>query len=254
MAKQTVKNIDDRSRNIALLLYPDNDLHSLIIPKLIQHDSLLFDSGTNWEIIGIKHCSLGDSDFCTKEHYHICLVFENPMYIRSICHRFCFFTDDGLPDDKFVRCIKGRKGLENAVLYLTHLTKPEKEQYSVSDLFGSARLRAFYDRSALNWITKNTDKRDIFSEVRLWLSQQQGIVTSFQMVDYLITHCAFSIRNESWLREMWREHNSRLIAYYNKQIQDAISQSAEGWANILGHDLDEISPDDYASVLNLYKD
>lgn len=254
MAKQTVKNIDDRSRNIALLLYPDNDIHNALILRLMSHDSSLFDASTEWEIIGIKHNSLGEGVFQTKEHFHIYLIFPNPMYVKSICYRFGFFNDDGSPDDQFVRAIKGRKGLENSILYLTHMNKPEKEQYSASDLFGSSRLRAFYDRAALNYLTKNTDKRDIFSEVRLWLSQQSGVVTAFQMVDYLISHCAFSIRNESWLREMWREHNTRLITSYNKQIQDAICQSAEGWANILGQDLEEIAPDQYASILNFCKD
>lgn len=249
MSKEKVANIDNRSRNISLLLYPDNPDHAALVPRLLEHDASLFDSGTVWDSIGIMHKSLGEADFATKEHYHIYLVFDNPMYIRSICNRFHFWRDDGFPDDQFVRCITGRKGLENSILYLTHLSKPEKEQYPASDLLGSPRLRALYDMAALNFITKQSDKRDIFSEVRLWISQQQCIITSFMMVDYLTSHRAFCIRNEPWLKSMWSEHNTRLITQYNKKISDAISQSAEGWANILGVDLEEISPDDYASIL-----
>ena len=251
MAKQKTANIDSRSRNVSLLLYPDNLSHAVVLQKILMNDPDLFDSGTCWEYIGIQHRALHDDEGGTKNHYHVYLVFENPMHIKSICRRFNFFDDLGVPDDQFVRCITGRKGLENSILYLTHLNKPEKEQYSSSDLIGSSRLRAMYDLAALNYITKQSDKRDIFSEVRAWIAAQNGIITSFQMVDYLTQHRAFLIRNEPWLKSMWREHNSSLIMRYNKEIKEAISQSAEGWANILGHDLEECSIPDYGSIMDV---
>lgn len=244
MGKKKIDNVDDRSRHIKLLLYPDNDLHSLIIPKILNHDSLLFDS-CKWDFIGIKHNGIQDLESSTKDHYHFYLVFENPIYIRSVCRRFCFVKDDGAADDQFVRVITGR--FERALVYLTHLDSPDKEQYPASDLLGSAEMLKKYDSAALSFLTSKSDKRDIFSEVKDWIQSQQGIISSFKMMNYLISHRAFAIRNEPWLKIMWNEHNSRLISFYNKEIANKISEDAETWSL----DKLEVSEDDWKQIMGL---
>ena len=141
--KKSVPNIEDRSRYVKLMLYPDNPLHKSLIDRILSHDLILFEKTTVWTYIGIIHNPNSEIEGI-KTHYHIYLSFVNPMAIKSLCRRFGFFTDVGDPDDQFVRVISGK--MEDAMPYLTHLNAPEKELYPDSALFGDSCLIADYQK------------------------------------------------------------------------------------------------------------
>ena len=245
MARKRAENIDDRSRHFKLLLYPDNELHSSLIERILSGQQI-FDSKIQWVYIGIKHEDI-DIDGAYKPHYHFYLEFPNAVYTRSLCKQFGFIKDDGNPDDQFVRVITGQ--FSNALVYLTHLNCPDKEQYDRSALIGSKSLIQAYDKAALAYITKKVDKREAFQDVSMWIRSQTGIITAFQMLDYLLKTSCFAIRNESWLRIIWQEHNSRLIQKYSKEIQDKISADPEKWSQILSGDyFREVSPNEWADI------
>ena len=124
---ETVDNIDDRSRYFKLLLYPDNAQHKLLIDNILR-GYYIFDESTVWDYIGILHTSFDDDGKPEKPHYHFYLCFKYAMRTVALCRRFGFFTDAGMPDDQFVRVITG--DFDNALVYLTHLNCPDKEQYT----------------------------------------------------------------------------------------------------------------------------
>ena len=215
--KNQVANIDDRSRYFKLLMYPDNPKHKLLIDNLLG-GYYIFDDSTVWDYIGIKHQTFDGDD--TKPHYHFYLMFKYAMRTVALCRRFDFFTDSGLPDDQFVRVITG--DFDNALVYLTHLNTPDKEQYNESDLLGSFDMKQLYHKAALKYTTKHFDKRDAFYQVQKWISAQPGIISAHQMLSFLLKHECFAIRNEPWLKTLWSEHNSRLAYFARKEVTDAI--------------------------------
>lgn len=247
MARKRVDNIDDRSRHFRLMLYPDNSIHSVLIDRLLSGKPI-FDSSdkVKFSFIGIKHEDI-DFEGGVKPHYHVFLEFSNAVYTRALCKRLGFVGDDGLPDDQFCRVIKGQ--FSNALVYLTHLNSPDKEQYERSALFGSSSLISAYDKAALAYVTKKVDKRSAFQDVCYWISSQTGIITAFQMLNYLLQTSCFAIRNESWLKLIWQEHNQRIIQAYNREIQNKISEDADKWASLCsGGDFREISPEEYDDI------
>lgn len=249
--KYQVANIDDRSCYFRLLLYPDNPVHADLLESIVHNNPSLFSPSTVWEYIGIQHFIIDDCgeiivDGEGKRHYHIYLRFKFPMWTKSLCRRFGFFTPDGLPDDSFVRVIQGK--FENALVYLTHLNSPDKEQYGTESLFGSPDMIRLYEKAALSYTTKKADKRDIFADCQKWIASQPGIISAHQMLTYLIKHQAFAIRNEPWLRSLWSEHNSRLAYIARKEVTEAIARDAEKWADILQGGNLEIKPDEWFDI------
>lgn len=222
------KNIDSKSRYVRLLLYVDNEKHMELLDR-IRCDRGLFGS-TSWQYIGICHVLLDDDgqeilEGEGKKHYHVYLAFQNPVWIKALCRRFGFFTDLGEPDDQFVRCITGR--FDKALVYLTHLNTPDKEQYDASSLFGSPDLIAQYYKAALSYRTKKTDKRDSYEDVLAWISRQDGVITAPQMLRYLLDSPAFAIRHEYWLREIWQAHNVKIYRAENRAYMQQISATYE---------------------------
>ena len=247
--KKQVANIDDRSCHVRLLLYADNEQHMNLLDR-IQNDSSLFSSSTQWGYIGIAHSSFDDDgveilDGDGKKHYHVYLSFKYPMRIKSLCNRFGFFDGSGSPDDSFVRCINGN--FENALVYLTHINSPDKEQYSFDDLFGTPDLLRQYSVAELNYQSKHIDKRSALAACMYWINSQRDIISSNDMLQYLLKSPYFSIRNEKWLWEIWNSHNSKIIADRQKAYIDSIRESNLRIAmqKVSNGDIEEMSDSEY---------
>lgn len=123
-----------RSRNFALLLYPEDPTHTACIEKLEQggynYAAILHDKDT-W--------SANDSDFdpdkhtdgeLKKEHFHVVIKFQNPKY------------DTGLASELGIarNYIRDIKNLDKALLYLVHEGYPDKYQYDIDEVAGSLKV------------------------------------------------------------------------------------------------------------------
>ena len=214
--KREVKNIDDRSRYIKLLLYPDNPDH-LRVYEGIVHGNLL-ECKTYTGYIGIMH-KLYDDDGNVistgqgKEHWHIWLSYSQAKSIVTLCRKFKFYKDDvGTPDDTFVRAYEGefKKGLT----YLTHLSSPCKEQYSRNDLFGTPEILELYDRSALDYLTKKYDVRDALRACMDWVDNKSGIVTVRSFLRWIVDTPYIKLRNDRAVWSYIEEHNQEIYKSY----------------------------------------
>ena len=212
--KKKVPNIDDRSRYIKLLLYPDNPDHLRVYEGIVHGDLL---SGKTYDgYIGIMHKLYDDdgniiSTGQGKEHWHIWLAYNQPKPIATLCRKFQFFLDDiGTPDDKFVRAFSGE--LKSGLPYLTHLSTPAKEQYSRSDLFGTPAIIDLYDQAALDYLTKKYDCRDALRSCMDWIDNQSGVVTARSFLRWIVDTPFIKLRNDiatsSTASVPWAEHKS----------------------------------------------
>lgn len=242
-SKKQVSNIDDRSRYFRLLLYMDNQQHMDLLSSLRFYADLDL---PDYRFIGIRHN--GDDDGLLKCHYHLFLIFQYPQWTRSLCKKMGFVNDAFEPDDQFLRVIDGR--FDNALVYLTHLNTPDKEQYVRDDLFASGDdVLKMYDDAVIRYQSRHIDKRLLLRDVVEWLDKQDGLVSARQLLEYLLTHGCYSVRNESWLRTVWSEHNSRRLYFAKQQLQDAVCKDADKWAEFLsGGVFREISPDEWEFI------
>ena len=210
--KKKVKNIDDRSRYIKLLLYPDNPDHLRVYDGIVHGDLL---SGKTYDgYIGIIHKLYDDdgniiSTGQGKEHWHIWLAYNQPKPIVTLCRKFEFYRDDvGTPDDTFVRAFQGE--LKSGLPYLTHLSTPAKEQYSRSDLFGTSSLIDMYDRAALDWITKKYDCRDGLRACMDWIDSRSGVVKARDFLRWIVDTPYIKMRNDKSVWAYIDDHNAEI--------------------------------------------
>lgn len=123
-----------RSRNFALLLYPEDPSHLFAIKTLeeggynfayILHNEDIW-SDTDPEFDSDKHV-LGEKK---KEHYHVVVKFLNPKWDSA------FAKELGIKPN-YIREVKN---LDKALLYLVHYGHPDKYQYDLDDVVGSLKI------------------------------------------------------------------------------------------------------------------
>lgn len=119
-----------RSRNFALLLYPEDDTHLSAI-------KLLEECGYNYACILHNEDIWSDSDpefnpdkhivgEKKKEHFHVVVKFLNPKWDTALAKEL------GLKPNY----IRGVKNLDKALLYLVHYGNPDKYQYDLDAVSG----------------------------------------------------------------------------------------------------------------------
>lgn len=209
-----------RSRNYALLLYADNASHM----RALEYIKTLYPAH-----VGIAHKLLDDDGQVILEgegklHYHVYLLFENPVWLTSICKKLELVTDLGEPDTQFIRPITGR--LENALVYLIHLRNPEKEQYQLSDLFGSPVCIQQVCVAVEKDLRKQCDITDAIQGCLDWIVHQDDVIQVNVFARWVI-HSPYFRAASSWLvREAIREHNEKIYASFRKSHIESISSSA----------------------------
>lgn len=123
-----------RSRNFALLLYPEDPTHKACLEKLEQ-------GGYNYACILHNHdtWASNDPDFnpekhtdgeTKKEHWHLVIKFQNPKYDTGLA------TDLGIARN-YIRDVKN---FDKALLYLVHVGYPDKYQYDIDDVTGPLKI------------------------------------------------------------------------------------------------------------------
>lgn len=214
------KDANVRSRYFKLLLYADNPVHVAALETLRQ----IYPSH-----IGIWHKQYDDDGDVIiqgegKLHAHICLAFDNPVWVSSVCKKIGLMRDDGEPDTQFVRQITGR--FDNMLVYLTHTCCPDKEQYTFEDLFGSQLLIDQQRRACARYLSKQIETPDAVRGLKCWISQQDGIVSASMIIDYVTENLRFfKAASHPLIRAYIDEHNR---AFYRANRDRAVVDISEG--------------------------
>lgn len=214
------KTKEDRSRNLKLLLYPDNSSHVAALDK-IQHDSQYACH------IGIRHVSIEGS----KEHWHIYLCFDNPRFVRAVAADLGLVSDLGEPDTQFVRTISGR--LDNALVYLTHCNCPEKEQYSFEDLFGAVDLIERTKKACLKYQRKEMDMSDAIVGCLDYIRRYDGVLSMTNFGYWVCSSPYFRAASSGIVRAAIEEHNRQLFDIARKEWLMRIENSNERYQAML---------------------
>lgn len=220
MAKK--KNPADlQARNFKLLLYPDNEKHVEIMNCI----PLFFP-----EYVGILH----DKTCDRKPHYHYLIHPVSaegesvPVQASTLCRKLGLLSDLGEPDLQFVRPVDGR--YSQFLIYMTHLSEPEKEQYNASALFGSASLISDYGRAATKWLRNEFDMSDCILAVLDWIQRQEGIIRMSYFARWICNTPYFKASGSSLVRSCIEEHNNRIWNAQRSEYMRAMGESAEAWA------------------------
>lgn len=201
-------NIDARSRYFRVLLYPDNEIHAAAIDQI--------KNGYADEYIGITHTEQDGE----KEHQHFVLLFDNPRKTFTVCQMLGLVDALGMPDDQFVRAIvkkqkrKVDQQLKDCCVYLTHRNAPEKEQYEVSQLFGSQSRIKWTAKQVLKYESNEFDMPDCVLGVLDWISSQDDIIKVYSFGRWLCNSPYFKANNNRIVWAAIKEHN---LLIWNEQ-------------------------------------
>lgn len=226
------------SRQFKVLLYPDNELHVAAVAALRAKYP---------EHLGILH--RGHED--TKDHWHFAVcVGDNPMRLGTFCRSLGLITEELEPDTQFVRLIGGR--LDRFLVYLTHLSEPDKEQYSASDLFGSSTLLSRYGQAATKWMKKEIDMSDAVLAVLDWCKYQEGVIHLTSFARWICGTPYFKASSSPLVRGIIQEHNQRIYDAARRDYINQMSDSVERMQAVLAYpecsdelpqfELDEFEP------------
>lgn len=209
------------TRTVKLLLYPDNEQHVSAFDNLKE----LFP-----DFIAILHKGYDGK----KDHWHIaCRLGDTPVRVGTFCRKIKLIKDDLEPDIQFVRLIGGR--LSGFLVYLTHLSEPDKEQYSAADLFGSSGMLAEYGKAATKFIRNEIDMQDAVIAVLDWLKYQEGIVRLSSFARWICGTPYFKASSSPLVRGLIQEHNERIYNAARKSYLDDISDSAVRMQGMLAY-------------------
>lgn len=185
-----MKKVVKKSRNIALLLYPDNEKHLDIMARIKEEYP---------EYIGIMHH--GDED--KKDHFHVYLCFPNPVYSSAVADYLDL-------EDNLCRPLFGQ--FKDSLIYLTHRNAPEKEQYPISDCFGSPALMHKLEKYLMRYERSDVDTAEAVEGCLDWICCQQCVINYISFVRWVLTTPFFKGASSPLVRMCIEEHNQ----YYYK--------------------------------------
>lgn len=214
------KEKKEKSRNMKLLLYPDNPHHVKVFMNI---------QDSNYAYIGIKHAAIEGG----KEHWHIYLCFDNPRYTASVAAELQLVNDLGEPDTQFVRAISGR--FENALVYLTHCNCPDKEQYSFDDLFGVADLIERTKKACLKYQRKDMDMSDAIIGCLDYIRRTEGVISMTDFGYWVCRSAFFRAASSGIVRAAIEEHNRKIYAASQREWISKIEDSQERYQALLAH-------------------
>lgn len=225
-----------RTRNFKLLMYPDNDTHLNVMDALSQSLGDLY-TNNRPEVLGIKHEIISDDGLPLiagpgKTHYHYAVCFQNPVFYHAFVKKLGLVTDLGEADTQFVRPLEKR--VSDFLLYLLHVKYPEKEQYSVDQLFGSERLRADAVRSLIRFQRSEVDYPDAVTACLDFfdsLENKDKIITYSAFGRWVCRSPFFRASSSPIVRQALEEHNqvvrNRINSRYIEEIQSGIAYLSE---------------------------
>lgn len=181
-----MKKVVKKSRHIALLLYPDNEKHLDILARIKEEHP---------EYIGIMHH--GDDDI--KEHFHIYLCFPNPVFASSVSQTLDL-------EENLCRPLFGQ--FRDSLVYLVHRNAPEKEQYNVSDCFGSPALLHKLERYVMRYERSEVDTAEAVEGCIDWICKQQSYISYTAFVRWVLSTAFFKGASSPLVRMCLEEHNA----------------------------------------------
>lgn len=202
-----------------LELYPDNPAHVAAFDFICSSD---------WVYLYILHhiIDIDGQEILQgegKPHYHVIIIFDNPVYASALARKLGLIQDSGEPDLQFIQSCKN---LNDSLLYLTHIKYEDKEHYSPDDLKGSRQLRKQYDRALFLWIEKKrVDVRTALIAFQDWVNHQHGVITSKMVVSWIVQTPYLKYRNERLFHDLINEHNAKC---YNERHSSRLQEISEG--------------------------
>lgn len=242
MARKKSENADlnFKTRNFKLLLYPDNDQHCDVMKK-IESDSRFSD------YIMIEHSLVGlDQKRITegqgKIHRHYALCFSSAVYAAPLCRELGLVSDLGEPDYQFIRPITGR--FSEFLLYMLHIAYDDKEHYSPVELQGSLELRDKALKAVLRYQRSQCELPDAVLACLDWIqAQSDRIITVTDFARWVCYTPYFRAQTSPLVRGAIAEHNQKLYASVRRE---KIDQWKEGYSSLrkvsgFSADLDDFS-------------
>lgn len=214
-----------RIRSYRLLLYPDNSDHMKTFKIIKRQKPFSLNYAGIWHTSGKKHC-------------HLLLRFPDPrswhQLLKDIScdERFCrpvgYMVDSKRPD-QWRRCSK-KDNFEKACAYLPHFTDPEKEQYFVSDIFGSVGFVDIVRKNAIAYQSRQLSQAECLLAARSWICCNFGkVITPMMLVKWLTESPYMKIANSSLLRQMVEHHNYTVIREESRREGFDVDKAREAY-------------------------
>ena len=236
------KEIDDNSlsRNWKLLLYPDNPVHAAAIDFIAKHyrDNAIWITHKNYDFDGALI-----AEGAGKPHVHFGIQFQTAFRRGAICKRIGLIdSDSGLPDSRFCMPVSGR--FDRWLVYLTHISEPDKEQYSVADLQGSPALIDRYVQQVLEFQSKQISVRASVQGIIDWINSpinQDKVITTRAFASWILNSPFFRSRSDRLVVGCLQEHNQAVYESKRDSYLRSVSDSQSGyqmelrraWKNLL---------------------
>lgn len=169
----------DRGRNIAFLLYTDNEAHMNakdLIEQRYAHVGILHNR--DWYNEDTEDHLQGE---LKKEHFHILVSFKNPRYKSSLSKEL------GV-EEHLIAVVSSFKDMS---LYLTHKDIWDKAQYSIDDLFGSLKWKVI---KFLNEDIEDNQVLDILGIIR----DHHGPIKLDEFIASMCKHGYYSVCRRNW--------------------------------------------------------
>ena len=176
-----------KDRKFRLLLYPDDETHVKAL-KYIKE---------NYDYACILHDSdITENGEIKKEHYHVVIKFDNPVYNTSIIKQL------GIKENYIQDC----NSIKQSLLYLIHYNNSEKFQYSIDKVEGTLK----------NELEKYVIKNELLEENKIAIIMEyidkEGYVHARELSKFCLENQLWSEyrRSYSIINDLVKEHNQML--------------------------------------------
>lgn len=211
-----------RKRGYKLLLYADNREHMRVLHRVRRLDSFKNSYVGCWHVqyddFGKEIVSGHD-----KKHCHLILSFPNPRYWSGVLSALDI-------SEQFCRPIGlERDTIEGGYVYLIHANAPDKEQYSVSDLWGSPDKVEAAEAAITAYKLRHISLSESMLAIRAWVNEQYGRIITYS--DFVLWACSTpyvrTACSNSLVRELIKAHNCVVANAEARARGDEIRQSYE---------------------------
>lgn len=235
MASKYVDFETYRGRGYKMLLYADNRDHMRVLHRLQRHKDY------SRYYCGIWHIQYKDDDSAAeivtgagKKHAHIIVDLDNPVYWRSFVRnlgadpRFCMPICADI-DNKGLFVVKAGSNVRRGLVYLTHVAYPEKEQYSVNQIFGAEEMREKASSAVDKYLSRNLSMSDCAFYICEWIDEQKDYISAIQYARWLTSTPYFKASQSAVVRAVLDEHNREVMRQRQKQKDLQSISLRKGW-------------------------
>lgn len=147
-----------------------------------------------------------------KKHAHILLYFPNPRFWPSVCKSIGFVDSLGSPDYQFCRAIgydDSRETVESFMVYMTHRNQPDKEQYNITDLWGSDSVLKLSQRAHMRYHNRKIEMPDAVLDCLIWIDSipKNKVITYREFAYAACSSAWFKAASNPIVRAVLEEHN-----------------------------------------------